>query len=166
MSENKPQERPSEKAQKILDEINLNKLLSKDREIVARMCIDYDTQLREADKVISKLEKDIERMERVIESLKNAQNSDFKYAGFDKSKTLIEKIRFVLERNKTNMTYQEIKDTLLSLNPELNERWGNANKAVTHLLSKACRYGAIVKSKIYGNHGYYCYRVPSETDTM
>ena len=57
------------------------------------------------------------------------------------------------------MTYNDIKDAFLLLEPELRERWANVNRAITDLLAKACKYKVIVKSEIYGRR--YLYSLPS-----
>ncbi|HWY34916.1 MAG TPA: hypothetical protein VNX68_09730, partial [Nitrosopumilaceae archaeon] len=133
-------------------------------EFAYQLEIGWDKKNRTIEKLNSEIEKKnfiIGERDKAIEDLKRKKNPAYKFEKYDKSKTGVEKIQFILECNNKGMSYNQIKDTLLLLEPELKEQWANVNRAVTDLLSKACKYGAIVKSKIYGNHGYYCYSLPS-----
>lgn len=127
-------------------------------EFAYQLKIGWDKRNKIIEKLKAEIEKKnliIEEKDKAIEDLKRKKNPVHKFEGYDKSKTGVEKIQFILERNKKGMSYNEIKDTLLLLEPELTERWANVNRAITDLLTKACKYKVIIKTEMYGKRFLY-----------
>lgn len=159
MSEEDGNEKPSSKAKETLSELRIKELMEFPKETLAKLVCEQEIEYATLTKDNKSLLKQNEKLQEEIEALKNKDKSINKYDGYDKSKELLEKIIFILKRNTDAMTFIEVKDTLLLLEPELKYRWGNVNKSVTYLLSKGCNLGVLVKSKKWGHKGNFIYQV-------
>lgn len=157
MAEDKADKKPSNRAKSTLFDLRVKELMEKDKETLAKYSAKLEIEYEKLEKKHETALKEIERLRSEKESAKKERN---KYEGYDKSKELLEKIIFILKRNKSGMSFIEVKDALLSLEPELKYRWGNPNKSVTHLLSKGCRYKVIIRSHKHGDYGNFVYNLP------
>lgn len=157
MDEGKDNKKPSSKAKSALFELRVKELMEKEKETLAKYSAKFEIEYDKLEKKHEAALKEIEKLREEKESPNKEQN---KYEGYDKSKELLEKIIFILKRNKSGMSFAEVKDTLLTLEPELKYRWGNPNKSITHLLSKGCRFKVIVRLKKYGDAGNFVYNLP------
>ena len=111
------------------------------------------------EKRIETLQDELEKLQKRIENLQKPKKPADKYAGYPMKKDYIAKLKFILERNKRAMSFEEIVEEFFQLESDLNERWRNPNKSISKIISRACRFGTILRSKAYGNHGYFTYNV-------
>lgn len=156
MGDDKADNKPSNRAKNTLFEYRVRELMEKEKETLAKYSAKLEIEYKKLEKKYEGALKEIEKLKAEKENAKKERN---KYEGYDKSKELLEKIVFILKRNKAGMSFTEVKDTLLSLEPELKYRWGNPNKSITHLLSKGCKFAVLVRSHKFGSYGTFVYTV-------
>jgi len=157
MDDGKADKKPSNRAKSTLFDLRVKELMEKEKETLAKYSAKLEIEYEKQEKKYEAALKENEKLRAEKESSKKEQ---YKYEGYDKSKELLEKIIFILKKNKSGMSFTEVKDTLLSLEPELKYRWGNPNKSITHLLSKGCRFKVLVRLKKYGDEGSFVYNLP------
>lgn len=159
MDEDNENKKPSEKAKEALNAFRAKELMEYPKETLAKLACKQEIEYAKLKKEHESLLKQYKKLQEENFALKN-EKKNHKYEGYDKSKELLDKIVFILKRNKSGMSFTEVKDTLLLLEPELRYRWGNVNKSVTHLLSKGCGFGVLIRFKKYGSKGSFLYNLP------
>ncbi|HWY36965.1 MAG TPA: hypothetical protein VNY73_00300, partial [Bacteroidia bacterium] len=158
MSRDKSSKKPFSRAEGINEKKRIDEILKKPPEAVAIYVYRLEKMYDELEATNLELKSKVKNLSSELETQRrlnkgndnNKKNPANKYVGYDKSKTGVEKVRFIIERNKKKMTFLDVKTTLLLLEPELKERWGNIDKSVTDLLFKANKYGLISRAKEYG----------------
>lgn len=159
MDNSKHEKRPDDKAQRLLDGYTRKELSAKGLESVIDITLDLDKKLLSLSKLYEGSQIEVQKLRNRVRDLENAQKPQFKYQGYDKSKGWVFKLCFILERNAQKMTFKQLKDAFLALEPDLNDRWINVDNYISQILHSASVRGAIEKIKSLRERGYY-YALP------
>ncbi len=92
-----------------------------------------------------------------LEHVKQSELKDLKpnkYEGYSSDWNGIEKVIFVLERNKIPMLTKEIAKELLLIEPELKQKWKNTFANVSNYIYRAIKFNRILKGKKIGDYGF------------
>lgn len=149
------------RAKRYLEKRRLSELLEMPKETAYKHLQEMESTIEKLEKKIISLQKMVDVKDKEILSLKTHKKKRSKYDGYDKALSTIEKIRFILSRNKKELPFRSIRDILLELEPELLDRWGNVDQSVSQALSKGSKLGAIFQTKAYGgSRGHSVYSLP------
>lgn len=55
------------------------------------------------------------------------------------------------------MSLDEIVEVFFQRETDLEEKWRNPKKSISKIISRAVRFGAVLRKRIYGEHGLYVY---------
>lgn len=159
MKKEKKVNKPSDNAKRTLKGIRLRELKDQTHDDLAEFTYQLEKEFENLALENEKLRIKVIGQAKAIENLKRNKNPLSKYEGYDKNVQGIDKIKFILNRSKLQMSFKEIKQLILKLDPELKERWANIDKSLSHLLAKGCSYNAISRFKKYGEKGEYVYSI-------
>lgn len=160
MDNSKQEKKPCDKAQRLLDGYTRKELRDKGLEIVIDITLDLDKKNLALSKLYEHSQMEVQRLRNRVRELENAQKPQFKYQGYDKSKGWIFKLCFILERNGQKMTFKQLKEAFLILEPDLKDRWINVDNYISQILHSAAVRGAIEKAKSVRERGFY-YTLPA-----
>jgi uncharacterized pyridoxamine 5'-phosphate oxidase family protein len=145
---------------KLLAEYRVKELMDKPKEVLAEYSMKLEHGVEKQERMIDSLTVEVERLKKKITDMQNAQLPSYKYQGYNKKDSWLEKIRFIITRNAALMNSSEIKNALLLLEPDLKERWANPDNYVSQVLYLASKHQAIARTKKYGVYGHYWYGIP------
>lgn len=111
------------------------------------------------EKQLEKQQSEIDRLKKQIEELQKPKVPVDTYAGYPAKKDYIAKLRFILERNKRPMSFDEIAEAFFKLESDLDEKWRNPNKSISKIISRAVRFRVVNREKKYGGFGEYRYKI-------
>ena len=159
MNESKDHSASLNKAQNMLNDIQNDEWMQKDKEYIVKMLMKLKNEYESLFSLYQASQKKIERKNKFIEELRNGKKKDeiLTFSGYDKQWTLVEKLVFILKQNKTRMNFKEINNTFLKLEPELKDKWSDPNKSISQILHNACKFKVIDKVKIRGGIGWQYY---------
>lgn len=100
------------------------------------------------------LEKENAQQKEIIAQLTDAQLPKSKYQRYDKTKPWVFKVCFILERNPNGMSFTEIKQEIMNLEPDLRHRWSDTDNYLSQILRAAVKRGAIIKEKLLRVRGF------------
>lgn len=157
--EQKQEKKTGDKVKRVMTERRIKELLERPPEVIAEFAhkleLEYNKHVREIEHLTLKNEK----LQKRITELENAKKPTHKYSGYPVNQDYITKLHFILSRNKNNTTFEEIVNAFYLLEPDLDEKWRNPNKSISKIISRACKFGAILRQKIYGEYGNFVYSV-------
>lgn len=162
MDNSKQENKPSDKAQRLLDGYTRKELRAKGLEGVIDITLDLDKELLSLSKLYEDSQTEVQKLRNRVRDLENAQKPEFKYQGYDKSRGWVFKLCFILERHAQKMTFKQLKEAFLTLEPDLNDRWINVDNYISQILHSATVRGAIEKIKCLRERGYY-YTLPASS---
>ena len=151
------------KAKEIADEMRYNELytLNTDKFILLvknlyKIVDDLKAQAAIYDKKIAKLERE-------NQELRNTDDLVVKYKGYDKVWARVEKIVFVLSRNKKPMLTHEIERELLLIEPTIEQSTQDTFKSISKAVYQAVKLGRAIQYKKIGAGGFV-YALPEWFD--
>jgi hypothetical protein len=144
---------------KLLNNMPEEKLKDMDKDDLINLSLCLGNELKKIFKEIKKLDYEKGRLHTKLEELENAKNPAYKYSGYPRDKDFISKLLFILTKNETAMTFEDIVNAFFQLETNLDEKWRNPNKSISKIISRACSFHAITRKKMYGNNGYYIYEL-------
>ncbi len=119
------------------------------------------TELKAKEKIIATYEYDFEKKEAENLELKKKLNSFYneednleKFKGYKFYWTYIDKICFVLERNKKPMTSKMIVELIQKLEPELTKKLADPFNSISKAIYTGIKLERIVKTNKIGNYGF------------
>jgi hypothetical protein len=98
------------------------------------------------------------KLQKRTEELQKVKKPTDRYAGYPLKKDYIAKLKFILERNKREMTFDEIVEAFYLVETDLNEKWRNPNKSISKIISRAVRFGVVIREKKFGEYGGFVYQ--------
>jgi hypothetical protein len=142
---------------KVIQFASEDKLRNMDSEELLNVSMCYANELKKSLKEIKRLSYENERLKNKIEDLENQKKPNHKYEGYPINKDYIAKLLFILSKNDTEMTFEDIAAAFLFLENDLHEKWRNPNKSISKIISRAYNFQMITRKKMYGNNGVYVY---------
>lgn len=153
MNNRKDEIDPHAEDKKALAIINKEFLGRKEKEYLIELAMALTNDLKASYKETKKAINDKNRWQRKYEELENSIKTTSKYSGYNPNKDFIEKLLFILSRNEPRMTFEEIMEAFYTLEPNIDDRWREPNKSISKIISRACKFGAVLRQKKYGEHG-------------
>ena len=102
----------------------------------------------------NRLLKQIEQKNRQIQQLSNPDDPVIKYKGYDKEWAQVEKVIFILSRNKKPLLTKEIVKELLFIEPRLGQSLKDPYNSIAKALYVAIRLERVIQDKKIGAGGY------------
>lgn len=160
MNTHKQEKGHNSKAQDLINKFTRRELREKGVECLIDLIFKMDRDILELRKKYERAEMALETTEKEYNALKSKltekknDSHHNKYIGYDKSLGWVGKVCFILERAGQSMSCRQIKEALLSLEPDLNDRWLDIDNYVSQILRSAVIRGAVLKIKCVRHRGY------------
>jgi hypothetical protein len=153
-----------EDAKKLLNALSEDKLKELDEEKHIDITLCLVDELKKAFREIKKLSDEKEKLITKIEDLEKTKQPlhIHKYDGYPINKDYVAKFLFILSKNETDMTFEDIVSAFYQMETDLDERWRNPNKSISKIISRACNFQVVTRKKAYGNSGCYIYGLISQ----
>jgi hypothetical protein len=148
---------PFEDTKRFIGNISEQKLNKYDEEGLKEISLVLADELKRAFLEIKKLTNEKEKLKAKIIETENAKQPTHKYEGYPRNKDYIAKLLFILSKNETDMTFEDIVKAFYLMETDLNEKWRNPNKSISKIISRACKFQVVIRKTAYGNSGYYIY---------
>jgi hypothetical protein len=130
-----------------------------DAEFLLDFSIKVSKSLDWSVKQLKRLLQEKEKLIKRCEELEKINKSVNKYADYPRNRDLISKLQFILSKNGDPLPFDEIVAAFQLLEPDLNYFWRNPRKSISKIISRACKFGVIVRRKIFGSHGSFVYTI-------
>jgi len=145
------------RAQKTIKELRMKELSQNTGDSLAQYAYELEKERDKQETIIKGLTKKIEKLTEKLQDLENSLKPTHKYEGYPKDKDFIGKLIFVLSKNTPGMSFEDITSAFTLLEPGLKDQWLNPNKSISKIISRACRFGVVLRAKLYGNNGQFVY---------
>ena len=146
-----------EDTKKLISALTEDKLNGFNKDYLVEVSVCLTTEIKKAFQEIKKLTDEKKKLSSKLDELEKLNKPVNKYADYPKDKDYIAKLLFILSKNETAMTFEDIANAFFKLEHDLNERWRNPNKSISKIISRACKFQVIKREKVYGNVGCYGY---------
>ncbi|HKC66772.1 MAG TPA: hypothetical protein VKG26_00945 [Bacteroidia bacterium] len=149
-----------EDTKKLINALSEEKLNNYDKDELIEISLGLADELKKVFREMKRLTVEKEKLKAKVEELGTPKQPVTKYEGYPRNKDYIAKLLFILSKNETDMTFEDIVKAFYLMESDLDERWRNPNKSISKIISRACNFQVVMRKKAYGNSGYYIYGMP------
>ncbi len=144
----------SQKAKVIADKLRYKELYTMSTEKLILLAKNLykanDVLIAQKDVLVKRLE----QKNRQIQQLTNGDDPVIKYKGYDKEWAQVEKVIFILSRNKKPLLTKEIVKELLLIEPQLQQSLKDPYNSIAKALYVAIKLDRVIQDKKIGAGGY------------